>query len=169
MYDFSLWFRYVETLVCSSVCSSGVAWQILMFIVYNSIQPQGAMKCPPWSYCPLLYGCGPPTFYTRGQFSVREMDPSACSLYKRALQNPSNRFFAFIRAWMNTKFGSGEENMKQQIITEPDFLIHSFRPCTGVKMNLSGIQTLSASARGLYSGREIFRTLPPASLHYIHT
>ena len=58
-------------------------------------------------------------------FSLRETDSKAC--FPNSLcRTLSDRFFAFMRAWMSTKFGSDVENMKPEKLTEPDFFDFSF-------------------------------------------
>ena len=82
-------------------------------------------------------------------FMVRKTDPSAWfpNLLRK---NHSDRFFAFIRAWMITKFSSCVENKKPQIWTKLDFRFCKFRSCKGVKI-------------------DVVRNSNLYLLHYIHT
>ena len=64
--------------------------------------------------------------------------------------------FRISRARMSMKFGSDVENMKRKILTELDFRFCAFRTCTGIKINLFEIQTLSASARVLIVDKKCF-------------
>ena len=63
-------------------------------------------------------------------FGVPETDPSACfqTCFVESFRS------AFIREWMNTKFGYDAENMTPQGLAKPDFPFCAFKACKGVKL-----------------------------------